>query len=224
MAENKEAQQDYNRFVTRVKWYVAIILILIGVPLYIYAFYLDSRLSSIDKTIGHLPPEQLDSDVLAHGDIFHLSANPVQGQVVYVPAYSHVYHGDGDPHFLTITLSIRNTNLDKEIVVKSIRYFDTKGKLVKSHLEKPVRLPALATTEVVVKRDERLGGSGANFLVEWYATQPVTEPIIEAVMIDIEKQQGVSFVRRGSVIKVLAPQKPKSEEEPADDPPNTPSA
>jgi hypothetical protein len=85
-----------------------------------------------------------------------------------------------------------------------VRYFDTRGKEVKSYLDKPVRLPALGTTEVLIERDDSTGGSGANFLVEWYANQPVTEPIIEAVMIDTKSQQGISFARRGSVISEVA--------------------
>lgn len=95
--------------------------------------------------------------------------------------------------------------MDSEIVVQTVRYFDTKGKEVKSYLDKPVRLPALGTTEVLVERDDASGGSGANFLVEWYANNPVTEPIIEAVMIDTNSQQGISFARRGSVISEAVP-------------------
>jgi hypothetical protein len=147
----------------------------------------------------------LEGDEMARGDLFHLTANPVEGQVVYVPAYSHIYHGEGKPYPLAITLSVRNTSITDEIVVKSVRYFNTKGKEVKSYLTKPVRLPALGTTEVLVTRNDTSGGSGANFLVEWYANKPVTEPIIEAVMIDTDSQQGISFARRGSVISEVVP-------------------
>ncbi|NNE00465.1 MAG: DUF3124 domain-containing protein [Pirellulaceae bacterium] len=176
------------------------VVALFVVPLIIYAIYMEQRLGAFEDTLRHRGPQTLQVDEITRGDLFHLAANPVEGQVVYVPAYSHIYHGDGDPYLLTITLSVRNTSMDDEIVVKSVRYFDTNGKEVKSYLEKPVRLPALGTTEVLVERDDASGGSGANFLVQWYANNPVTEPIIEAVMIDTNSQQGISFARRGSVI------------------------
>jgi len=207
---------EVDTFIRQLKWLIAGVVVLFVVPLIVYAVYVDRRLDSFQDSLTHSPPEELADDEAAHGDLYHLAANPVEGQVVYVPAYSHIYHGDGKPHLLAITLSVRNTSLTDEIVVKSVEYFDTKGKKVKSYLAKPVRLPALGTTEVIIKRDDASGGSGANFLVEWYARTPVTEPIIEAVMIDTNSQQGISFARRGSVISEVVPDwaddKPTEEE------------
>lgn len=48
------------------------------------------------------------------------SANHVQGQVVCVPAHSHIYHKKVSPNLLTITLNIRNTGLDEQITGKLI--------------------------------------------------------------------------------------------------------
>ncbi|MCA9215919.1 MAG: DUF3124 domain-containing protein [Planctomycetales bacterium] len=191
---------DVDAFMRQLKWLIAGAIALFMVPLAIYAVYLERRLDAFEQTLQHSPPEELQADDVVRRDLYHLTANPVEGQVVYVPAYSHVYHGEGKPYLLTITLSVRNTSMESDIVVKSVRYFDTKGKEVKSYLAKPVLLPALGTTEVLIDREDASGGSGANFLVEWYANQPVTEPIIEAVMIDTSSQQGISFARRGSVI------------------------
>ncbi|MCG6156623.1 DUF3124 domain-containing protein [Rubinisphaera margarita] len=203
---------DVDSFMRRFKLLIGGIIVLFFLPLVIYAFYLDQRLDKFEATLRPSPPQELEVGELARGDLFHVATNPVEGQIVYVPAYSHVYHGDGKPHLLTITLSVRNTSMESEIVVRSIRYFDTKGVEVRSYLEKPVRLPPLGTTELVVERDDASGGSGANFIVEWYADKPVTEPIIEAVMIDTGSQQGISFVRRGFVIGEAA-----SDEESNDD-------
>ncbi len=175
--------------------------ILIGaMSLLSYVVYVDRKIDAFHAILRHSPPEELPSGESTRSDLHHLMANPVEGQLVYVPAYSHVYHGRGDAHLLTITLSVRNTSLTSEITVNSVRYFDTRGKEVKSYLAKPVRLPPLATTEVLVDRKDSTGGSGANFLVEWSANQPVTAPIIESVMIDTISNQGISFVCRGSVI------------------------
>lgn len=205
---NKITVEDIDAFLRQFKLLVAGIVVLLVVPLMIYAFYLDRRLDTFESALQHSPPQELEAGEIAGDDLYHLTADPVEGQVVYVPAYSHIYHGDGNPYLLTITLSVRNTSMDDEIVVKSVRYYDTKGKEVKSYLEKPVRLSALGTTEVVIERDDATGGSGANFLVEWFAEQPVTEPIIEALMIDTNLQQGISFARRGSVISEVVPDAP----------------
>ena len=93
--------------------------------------------------------------------------------------------------------------MDSSILLKSVRYFDTGGNQIRSFINKPLRLGPLATREFLVERDDATGGSGANFLVEWVADKPVSEPIIESVMIDTSGQQGISFVRAGTVIKEL---------------------
>lgn len=201
----KMTVDETEAFLRQVKLLIIVFIAVFCIPVIIYAVYLDSRLESFENALRYSSPEDYQSVETLRGDLHYLTENPVEGQVVYVPAYSHVYHGSGEPHLLTITLSIRNTSMDSEIVVQSVRYFDTKGKEVKSYLKKPVRLPALGTTEILVERDDSSGGSGANFLVEWFADTPVTEPIVEAVMIDTKSQQGISFVRRGSVLSEAIP-------------------
>ncbi len=196
----KSIEDEADAFMRRFKLILFVCGALLTVPLMIYAIYLDSRLDSFENSITYRPPasssELLDAPLL-NKQLYY----PVEGQTVYVPAYSHVYHEDGKPHLLTITLSIRNTDLDHKIVVTSALYYDTSGKLVKSHLEKPMKLNPLATTEFLVERKDATGGSGANFIVEWHADEPVSAPIIETVMIDTSSQQGISFVRQGKVIK-----------------------
>lgn len=196
--------EDVDAFMRRLKLLIGGVVAVVVLPLVLYAVYLDQRLDAFEATLDQSPPEELEGEDRPRDDLYHFAAHRVEGQVVYVPAYSHVYHAEGKPYLLTITLSVRNTSMEDEIVVKSVRYFDTKGKEVRSYLQKAARLPALGTTEIVIERDDAKGGSGANFLVEWYADRPVNEPIIEAVMIDTTSQQGISFVRRGSVIGELS--------------------
>lgn len=216
MSKQRSAEEG-DRLMRQLAWLIGGIIALFVVPFMIYAFYLDRRLTTFEETLQHHPPQQLEVDHADTDDAYQLTTNPVAGQIVYVPAYSHIYHGDGKPHLLTITLSVRNTSLDDAIMVKSIRYFDTRGKLVKSYLDKPVRLPSLGTTEVIVEREDASGGSGANFLVQWYSNQPVTEPIVEAVMIDTEREQGISFARRGSVIREVQRNLPAKTAQDSDD-------
>lgn len=128
-----------------------------------------------------------------------------RGQVVYVPAYSHIYHGDRQEEFLlAITLSVRNTSLTDAIVIRSVRYYDSGGKLVKQFTEGNLQLSPLATTGFFIPAEDPSGGSGANFIVEWVTDKKsMTEPIIEAVMISTRLQQGLSFTASGRVIQEL---------------------
>jgi hypothetical protein len=113
---------------------------------------------------------------------------------VYVPVYSHIYYGD-DRRFvnLTITLSVRNTDEENPIAVRSVRYYDTAGTLVRTYVSQPERLGPMGTREFVVQEEDSSGGSGANFVVDWSAAQPVSEPVVEAVMIGTTGSQGISF-------------------------------
>lgn len=124
------------------------------------------------------------------------------GQTIYVPIYSHIYHDDRQKVLnLAATLSIRNTDLNQPIIITSVRYYDSAGKLVKQYLERPIQLDALASQDFFVDRSDTSGGLGANFIVEWVAQTEISEPIVEAVMIATEFQQGVSFISPGKVIK-----------------------
>jgi hypothetical protein len=123
-------------------------------------------------------------------------------QTLYVPIYSHIYHQDQQKIFnLAATLSIRNTDLTNPIVITSVRYYDSNGKLVKQYLERPIQINPMASTDFVVDRTDTSGGSGANFIVEWVAQTEISEPVVEAVMIGTDFQQGISFLSPARVSK-----------------------
>ncbi|MEH2139013.1 DUF3124 domain-containing protein [Nostoc sp.] len=123
------------------------------------------------------------------------------GQTIYVPVYSHIYHHNRQEIFeLAVTLSIRNTDLTNPIVITAVRYYNSEGKLVKQYLERPIQLDALASTDFFINRNDTSGGLGANFIVEWVAQTNISEPIVEAVMIGTDFQQGISFISPGRVI------------------------
>ncbi len=123
-----------------------------------------------------------------------------QEQTIFVPAYSHVYYRTGQEYLLAITLSVRNTSLTDSILLTSVRYYDTKGNLVKEYPKKVLQIPPMATAEFFVQDEDTSGGSGANFLVKWKATKNVSEPVIEAVMIGTTSGQGISLISPGRVI------------------------
>jgi len=123
------------------------------------------------------------------------------GQTIYVPIYSHIYYENRQKSFeLAATLSIRNTDLTNPMIVTSVRYYDSNGKLIRQYIERPIQLNALASTNFVVDRNDTSGGSGASFIVEWVAQTQVSEPIVEAVMIGSALQQGISWISPGKVI------------------------
>lgn len=123
------------------------------------------------------------------------------GQSVYVPVYSHIYYGDQERTFnLTTTLSIRNTNLKKDVMLHSIDYFDSNGELLKNYLEAPIVLKKFSTIRYVIKATDKRGGSGAKFIVRWKSKDLSNAPLIEAIMISTQSQQGISFVSRGQAI------------------------
>lgn len=123
------------------------------------------------------------------------------GQMIYVPAYSHIYHGNKEaPLLLSVTVSIRNVDPEHSITITNVSYYETQGKLIKNYLEKPLVLAPLGSERYVVPQRDTSGGSGANFIVEWKSEQMVNPPITETVMIGTQSQLGISFTSRGQVI------------------------
>jgi hypothetical protein len=134
-----------------------------------------------------------------------IGATPTIQAAVYVPAYSHIRAGSGRGRVdLATTLSIHNSSRDTSIVLKSVTYHNTEGELVQSYLGRPAALRPLGTMEVPVPGDDLRGASGANFIVHWASASPVTEPVIEAVMIGVVGTTGYSFVSQGRSLRTLA--------------------
>ena len=136
-------------------------------------------------------------------------ANAVAGETIYVPVYSHIFHQDGTRELdLTATLSIRNTDPERGLTITAVGYYDSAGRLVRTYVEQPIPLGPLGSEAFVVEEQDRTGGVGANFLVEWIAEAAVSAPIVEAVMISTAQAQGVSLVSRGQVVRTLGETQP----------------
>lgn len=129
-----------------------------------------------------------------------------KGQTIYVPVYSHIYSGDREqPFYLATTLSVRNTDRTHALTLTAVDYYDSEGKFLKHYLQTSLSLNAMATKRYVVPESDKRGGSGAKFIVQWQSDQPVSEPLIEAVMISTKTQQGISFTSRGRVLDAISP-------------------
>ncbi|GAA4452798.1 DUF3124 domain-containing protein [Novipirellula rosea] len=175
-----------------------IVFLTVVIPIVALTLFLEMRFEAIEDEIQFLEPGTRDA---ARTDLDALPWHPVQGQTLYAPAYSHIYHQSGEPRLLTVTLSVRNTDRKNDIALTSVRYYDTSGKERRSLVEKPLQLGPLASTEFVIEQKDKSGGSGASFIVEWNAGQPVNTPVVETVMIDTSNTQGISFVRSATVLE-----------------------
>jgi len=125
-----------------------------------------------------------------------------KGQTVYIPAYSHVFTGPrSSPYNLAITLVIRNTDQAGSIRLSAIDYLDTNGKKVRSFAPSPAVLGPLSSSFIHLEEKDTSGGFAPKFIVRWEASQKVTQPIIEAIMIGATSGQGISFTSQGRVIQ-----------------------
>jgi hypothetical protein len=129
------------------------------------------------------------------------------GETLYLPIYSHIYHGELDPKsgpssLLTSThISIRNTDTKNVIRLTSARYYDTQGKLLREFIPSMTEIGPLGTHELFIPSNDKTGGSGANFIILWSAAQPTSTPIVEALHTDIRSSRSLMFVTTARQIK-----------------------
>ncbi len=123
------------------------------------------------------------------------------GQSLYLPVYSHLYHGEvntktGKPSETLVSthVSIRNTDMKAALKVVSARYYNTEGKLLREFLAAPQTIPPLGTYELYIPRSDSSGGSGANFIIDWSAESRINPPLVEALHADIREARTLIFV------------------------------
>ncbi len=130
-----------------------------------------------------------------------------RGQTLYLPIYSHVYHGNldrkGQPDkvLLSALVSIRNTDPKRSIRVASARYYNTDGKLLREFIPAPRTMGPFGTIELFVERHDESGGSGANFVIAWDAEAPVNPPLVEAIHAFIDGARAAFLTTLGQPLK-----------------------
>lgn len=131
-----------------------------------------------------------------------------KGQTLYLPIYSHIWHGDlkkeeGYPlkSLVSALVSIRNTDMKHPIRVLSARYFDTGGKPLREYIPASKTIPPMGTYELYVERKASAGGSGANFVIQWEAGEPLNPPVVEALHADIQGHRTFSFITTARPIR-----------------------
>jgi hypothetical protein len=129
----------------------------------------------------------------------HLSLS--KGEIVYVPAYSHIYVGGKKrPFALAITLSIRNIDLNADITLTQVSYYGSEGRQIETFVDNALPIKPQESLRFIIAEDDKGGGSGANFIVKWKSATKVNPPIIESIMIGTQSGQGISFTSRGRAI------------------------
>jgi hypothetical protein len=126
----------------------------------------------------------------------------VNGQTLYAPIYSQVVTADGGhPFNLAATLFVRNTDRSKPIILTRVEYFDSGGKSLRSFIKSPIKIEPMASVDFFIEESDETGGPSPSFLVEWVATEAVSSPLVESVMIGTTGSQGVSFTCQARVVQ-----------------------
>ncbi len=130
------------------------------------------------------------------------------GQTLYLPVYSHLYHGEVNPRtgkpsetLVSTHVAVRNTDPRAPIRLTSARYYNTGGKLLREYLPQALTIPPLGTHELFVPRSDSSGGSGANFMIDWAADRPVNPPLVEALHADIREARTLIFITTGQPVQ-----------------------
>jgi len=121
------------------------------------------------------------------------------GQHLYLPIYAFIRYGDLDSSGVARQLpvsalvSIHNTDLDKPLKVLVARYYSTEGKFLRNFLSAPRILRPMETLEFLVERRDEVGGSGANFVIQWEAAVPVSPPLVQALHVELQTNRAIVF-------------------------------
>ena len=122
------------------------------------------------------------------------------GQLLYLPIYSHVWHGEvdgkGQPtkSLVSVLVSVRNTDTSKSVQIVSAQYYDTDGRKIKEFVDSPKTIGPMGTYELFVPRSDDRGGSGANFVIAWKSDAAVNAPIVEALHINLPAGRSIAFI------------------------------
>lgn len=148
------------------------------------------------------PPMPAAAPPMASAPSAPASGREAASELVYIPIYSSIFTTDAARKVdLTVTLAVRNTDAARAISVRSVRYYDSTGKLLQAYVSSPTAVAPMAAYTVVIPETDTRAGIAGSFLVEWSAAGPVTSPVIEAVMIGTRGQQGISFLSPGHVLR-----------------------
>ena len=121
------------------------------------------------------------------------------GQSLYLPIYSVIQYGDldrsGTAREMPVSslVSVHNTDLDKPIRLLAARYYATDGRFLRNFVASPRVLKPMETVEFLVERRDVVGGSGANFVIQWDAASPASPPLVQALHVEFQTNRAIVF-------------------------------
>jgi hypothetical protein len=121
------------------------------------------------------------------------------GQHLYLPIYAFIQYGDRDKSGtarelpVSSLVSIHNTDLDRPIRLLAARYYGTDGRFLRDFLPTPRALKPMETVEFLVERRDVVGGSGANFVIQWESAVPVSPPLVQALHVEVQTNRAIVF-------------------------------
>jgi hypothetical protein len=134
-------------------------------------------------------------------DLGHSISDTLKVHKVYVPIYSDIYLKTKDAKILlTATLSIRNTSEYDTLFVNRLDYYDSKGKLARRYIDKTIYINPLETMDYVIEEKDSIGGSGANFIIEWRSKKAL-KPLFQSVMVGSIGNKSFAFATDGVSIE-----------------------
>ena len=174
-----------------------VLLIILYISLGISILYFSNTQNKMEEKIIEGNEAIINFEAVVMQDI-----QVVDGQEIYVPAYSNIKSVDGRSDILlSVNLSIRNTDPFNPIFLSYVDFYNTTGAISKRFLKDPVKIGPMATKYFHIAQADTIGGIGANFYLEWVADTTVNEPVVEAIMIGSSGTQGYSWSSQGLVVK-----------------------
>ena len=158
--------------------------------------------------IARLASLLLAALVIGSSPAFAQEARPLsRGQSLYLPIYSHMFYGNRDKKgnvskvLLSALVSIRNTDPKRPLKVNSARYYNTHGAFLREYIPTPAVIPPLGTLELFVDLHDESGGSGANFILNWDADQPLNPPLVEALHANMDSGKAVILTTQATPLR-----------------------
>ena len=124
------------------------------------------------------------------------------GQAIFVPITSSIATADdARPINLATTATICNLDREQPIIVRSIEFRDSGGKLVREHVDRAIRIDPLAAFDLFLAESDTSGGPSPSFVVDSGAErEPTTKLLVPAVMISTAGLQGITLTSTGQPI------------------------
>ena len=126
------------------------------------------------------------------------ASHAIAGGRIYVPIYSTINFLEDRQINLAVTISVRNLDPAKPVVINKISYFRTDGAPGHEMIDAPLLLAPMATHTLFIRQSELEGDVGPNLLIEWATgAELVTPPLVEAVMVYGASNRMFAFTSRG---------------------------